>query len=836
VSRSVPANTWMASVALGIFFALVALRSVEAQSQFPAERYTFGPFFSDDYIDMFPGADMLPFTDDDFEVPERGNSGGSWSLAHFDVNSDGVIDEEERIFVIIRREDDGVQNFSIMNRPEYGVLYEAEDWVDYHEARNRGPSATLLGNLGAEGNDFEHNDRPPFESESNAYLYNNARANQHGKGKPRYYFEQINPEFAPAGEWVYEEPEGYRKPLSFQNNLDDPTTALNERGDCRNSYMRTYRAITRGYLIPVADLPALEDGSLDSLFGWEPEGFDLARYLRAVIAPRLEKNDIALYCDHATLCGGSYESSLPPTHLMLLQVESPIVINDNNACPNPATAQALADYWGLPPTGATYRVSHLLGFNADVHELGLGKTVRRWIDEPDDGAERNLWLLDHFFRRLDRTKALDRYERSGAPFDIVPDPGFGVIDDTANKVLVTNGPSSVRVPLPRPLTAGETPVELIVDLGVSGTDPDARHQIILEDAQGGVVAYAEIGEAGVSVNRGGVLADGFAGSPAGTVAGPPLILGEATNGEYTRIVLRLTESAVSLHQELHGDYVPNDFTGLEGYPTVASLAEAASGGAAAIRISTTGLGEPIGFSAVINAAQEVPPPVGVPAEAGGMGTFSYETATRELVYDIEFSGLSSPETAAHFHIGAPGVAGPVAIGLPAGSPKQGKATLTVEQETALFAGLFYVNIHTQMNGAGEIRGQLQPTPIGGSHLAVSTIALLAGFEPEEPPKPKGAGPFVRGDCNGDGQVSGQVTDAVFMLNFNFTGGARPPCMAACDANHDGQFTGQVTDAVYVLAFNFLGGPPPPAPFPQCGNSTDARDLALGCETPRPSCP
>jgi hypothetical protein len=44
----------------------------------------------------------------------------------------------------------------------------------------------------------------------------------------------------------------------------------------------------------------------------------------------------------------------------------------------------------------------------------------------------------------------------------------------------------------------------------------------------------------------------------------------------------------------------------------------------------------------------------------------------------------------------------------------------------------------------------------------------------------GKGPrfsFLRGDCNGDAKVSGQVTDAVFMLNFNFLGGpppARPP--------------------------------------------------------------
>ena len=106
------------------------------------------------------------------------------------------------------------------------------------------------------------------------------------------------------------------------------------------------------------------------------------------------------------------------------------------------------------------------------------------------------------------------------------------------------------------------------------------------------------------------------------------------------------------------------------------------------------------------------------------------------------------------------------------------------------------------------------------------------------PTAGGVGPFVRGDCNGDGRVTGQVTDAVFLLNFNFLGGEAPPCSAACDINQDGAWMGQVTDAVYILNYNFLGGPAPPAPFPGCGLSTVASDEALGCATPTPAlnCP
>jgi len=94
--------------------------------------------------------------------------------------------------------------------------------------------------------------------------------------------------------------------------------------------------------------------------------------------------------------------------------------------------------------------------------------------------------------------------------------------------------------------------------------------------------------------------------------------------------------------------------------------------------------------------------------------------------------------------------------------------------------------------------------------------------------------FLRGDCNGDTRVIGQVADAVFLLNFNFTGGTVPPCMAACDADANGRVAGTVTDSIFLLNFNFLGGPGPIEPFPECAASTLESDIALGCETE--SCP
>ncbi|MBI4584551.1 MAG: SBBP repeat-containing protein [Planctomycetes bacterium] len=84
--------------------------------------------------------------------------------------------------------------------------------------------------------------------------------------------------------------------------------------------------------------------------------------------------------------------------------------------------------------------------------------------------------------------------------------------------------------------------------------------------------------------------------------------------------------------------------------------------------------------------------------------------------------------------------------------------------------------------------------------------------------------FIRGDCNGDGGASLDLTDAIFLLKYNFLGGATPPCLSACDANGDDEILGQVTDAIYILQFTFLGGDPPPAPYPDCGEAADD----LGC--------
>ncbi len=133
-------------------------------------------------------------------------------------------------------------------------------------------------------------------------------------------------------------------------------------------------------------------------------------------------------------------------------------------------------------------------------------------------------------------------------------------------------------------------------------------------------------------------------------------------------------------------------------------------GAAAL--VTTGLltavaahAETITFKANLSGGAEVPPKV---TEGKGTTTATLDTATKILTYSEDYTGLSGPATAAHFHGPAdPGANAPVAVPFanPV-SPIQGSATLTDAQMADLMAGKWYANVHTAANPAGEIRGQL----------------------------------------------------------------------------------------------------------------------------------
>jgi hypothetical protein len=115
------------------------------------------------------------------------------------------------------------------------------------------------------------------------------------------------------------------------------------------------------------------------------------------------------------------------------------------------------------------------------------------------------------------------------------------------------------------------------------------------------------------------------------------------------------------------------------------------------------------MKATMTTALEVPPKSG---SGQGYAMIGYNEGTRALTWKIYYTGLSGPATAAHFHgpaeVGAnAGVAIPLAAGAPS-SPITGSATLTEAQAAQLTSGMWYVNVHTQANPGGEIRGQVMP--------------------------------------------------------------------------------------------------------------------------------
>lgn len=116
------------------------------------------------------------------------------------------------------------------------------------------------------------------------------------------------------------------------------------------------------------------------------------------------------------------------------------------------------------------------------------------------------------------------------------------------------------------------------------------------------------------------------------------------------------------------------------------------------------------FIAVLNSGQEVPPNS---SKAFGVAFVTFKEDTQEICFSISYteSLLTSAETAAHFHASAPpGQNAPVIIPLALGSPKNGcvRPHLTDKLIEDLFAGLWYINVHTMVHPAGEIRGQLLP--------------------------------------------------------------------------------------------------------------------------------
>jgi hypothetical protein len=112
-------------------------------------------------------------------------------------------------------------------------------------------------------------------------------------------------------------------------------------------------------------------------------------------------------------------------------------------------------------------------------------------------------------------------------------------------------------------------------------------------------------------------------------------------------------------------------------------------------------------TATLSGDEEAPP---VASDATGTATATMEGFT--LSVDGSFEGLVADFTAAHVHVGAPGVAGPVVFPLAVDTAtdlRSGTFTLETElsevQRADFVGGNHYVNVHSVDHSGGEIRGQ-----------------------------------------------------------------------------------------------------------------------------------
>ncbi len=120
------------------------------------------------------------------------------------------------------------------------------------------------------------------------------------------------------------------------------------------------------------------------------------------------------------------------------------------------------------------------------------------------------------------------------------------------------------------------------------------------------------------------------------------------------------------------------------------------------------------FTTTLSGNAEVPP---VDSNGTGTGTFELSADESSLSYNITVSGLSGPLAAAHFHFSAAGPAGSGDVLFDISDSIEeinGEITLegtwpvTAEDVVNLRVNYVYVNLHTEANPSGEIRGNVTP--------------------------------------------------------------------------------------------------------------------------------
>ncbi|MDX6557219.1 MAG: hypothetical protein QOF72_268, partial [Blastocatellia bacterium] len=133
--------------------------------------------------------------------------------------------------------------------------------------------------------------------------------------------------------------------------------------------------------------------------------------------------------------------------------------------------------------------------------------------------------------------------------------------------------------------------------------------------------------------------------------------------------------------------------------------------------------QPLVFTATLNGAQETPPNN---STATGTATLLLSPDEQTARVSLNFSGLSSAETAAHIHgPAAPGAVGQILFPLPNSSFSDFLVSPSPADVQNLKNGQLYINVHSSNFLNGEIRGQFGTTSSAGS-IQFSSASYLAG--------------------------------------------------------------------------------------------------------------
>ncbi|MBN1442737.1 MAG: dockerin type I repeat-containing protein [Planctomycetes bacterium] len=134
---------------------------------------------------------------------------------------------------------------------------------------------------------------------------------------------------------------------------------------------------------------------------------------------------------------------------------------------------------------------------------------------------------------------------------------------------------------------------------------------------------------------------------------------------------------------------------------------------------------------------------------------------------------------------------------------------------------------------GEINSSNEPADGADTPSEINFYTVISHPDPQDDPtppveeEPPPETLYLRGDANADGRQD--LSDAVYILSYLYTGGSVLTCMKAGDTNDSSLV--DLSDAVYLLNHLYLGGLRPDDPWTECGRDPTPDELT--CESHAP---